>query len=302
MRIFIGFLGLTALVSVFTFFNSFRNSSSPFPKLLTGSIFEAVDQDEDKDGLTNREESYWNTDFENPDSDSDGFLDGEEVASGHDPLIPGPDDIIDNGNFTYKLSNLTLAGLYEGSLKPDDPNYQQSLEDMAVLIMNEANQTLSPKLSPEEFHLTDPSNDNQETYLNRTSFLFQNFIKIYSNQLVGLRKNLNLIGSKGFDNKETVFPFQVTASELKKISEEILYTPVPSNWVSNHYLFLRTVESLRLANESIANGADDPIRASVGLNFLGEFLETGLPQVIRSYTSKMRSEKLNNEFFNSLDK
>ena len=53
-----------------------------------------MDQDADKDGLTNREESTWNTDFENPDSDGDGFLDGEEVASGHDPLKPGPDDAL----------------------------------------------------------------------------------------------------------------------------------------------------------------------------------------------------------------
>src|SRR3990167_1633294 len=127
IKLFVGFLGLIALVSVFSFFNSFGNSSSTFLKPLTGSVLEAVDQDADKDGLANREESYWNTDFQNPDTDGDGFLDGEEVASGHDPLIPGSDDFLPtDANLTKKLSSLTLAGLYEGSLKSDSPNYDKS--------------------------------------------------------------------------------------------------------------------------------------------------------------------------------
>ena len=80
IKLFVGFLGLVALFSVFNFFNSFGNSSSTFLKPLTGSVLEAVDQDDDKDGLANREESYWNTDFQNPDTDGDGFKDGEEVT------------------------------------------------------------------------------------------------------------------------------------------------------------------------------------------------------------------------------
>ncbi len=48
--------------------------------------------DIDNDGLTGWEEKIYKTDPNNPDTDGDGYLDGEEVASGYDPTIPVPDD------------------------------------------------------------------------------------------------------------------------------------------------------------------------------------------------------------------
>lgn len=50
----------------------------------TSSI--AADIDTDKDGLSDRAEQFLNTLTDNADSDGDGFLDGEEVKSGHNPL------------------------------------------------------------------------------------------------------------------------------------------------------------------------------------------------------------------------
>lgn len=50
--------------------------------------------DDDADGLTNREEEIYGTDANNPDTDNDGYLDGEEVASGYDPTKPSPNDKI----------------------------------------------------------------------------------------------------------------------------------------------------------------------------------------------------------------
>ena len=49
--------------------------------------------DDDKDGLSNWEESIYGTNLNNPDSDGDGNLDGEEILSNHDPLKKGPNDI-----------------------------------------------------------------------------------------------------------------------------------------------------------------------------------------------------------------
>ena len=49
--------------------------------------------DDDKDGLSNWEESIYGTNISNPDTDGDSYLDGEEILSGHDPLKKGPNDI-----------------------------------------------------------------------------------------------------------------------------------------------------------------------------------------------------------------
>lgn len=45
--------------------------------------------DPDNDKLTNEKEDYYGTDPNDPDSDNDGYSDGEEVKSGHNPLGAG---------------------------------------------------------------------------------------------------------------------------------------------------------------------------------------------------------------------
>lgn len=42
-------------------------------------------KDDDGDGLTNQEEFFYNTDPANPDTDGDGFSDGDEVKNGYNP-------------------------------------------------------------------------------------------------------------------------------------------------------------------------------------------------------------------------
>jgi len=67
------------------------------------------DIDSDNDGLTDDEEdNIWFTDPNNPDTDGDGYLDGDEVDNGYDPLIAGSarlEDRIDISNWqTYTNS------------------------------------------------------------------------------------------------------------------------------------------------------------------------------------------------------
>src|SRR3989344_7095974 len=96
VKVFFVFLAVMAVFSVFSFFDVFRGVRSANlydpPKPLTLDI----SKDADQDGLSNQDESYWNTDFQNPDSDGDGFLDGEEVASGFDPRESSSNELGDN--------------------------------------------------------------------------------------------------------------------------------------------------------------------------------------------------------------
>ncbi len=54
-------------------------------------------KDSDSDGLTDIEERMYGTDYRNPDSDSDTFLDGNEVFHRYDPNGLSPSTLLDTG-------------------------------------------------------------------------------------------------------------------------------------------------------------------------------------------------------------
>lgn len=95
----------------------------------TAALIQSFEQDSDGDGLPDSEETFWQTDFRNPDTDGDGFLDGEEVLSGHDPTVPGPNDYLTtNRNLTELTALLLAGGLAAGDLDPSNPLYEQSVD------------------------------------------------------------------------------------------------------------------------------------------------------------------------------
>ncbi len=56
-----------------------------------------LSKDSDSDGLTDIEEKMYGTDFRNPDTDGDTFLDGNEVFHRYDPLGVAPSTLLDTG-------------------------------------------------------------------------------------------------------------------------------------------------------------------------------------------------------------
>src|SRR3989344_9416266 len=67
--------------------------SSPSPAVVVGGGGE----DADHDGLLNAEEQLYGTDPANPDTDGDGYNDGEEVKNGYNPLGEGTLDSDNDG-------------------------------------------------------------------------------------------------------------------------------------------------------------------------------------------------------------
>lgn len=299
VKLFVGFLALIALFSVYGVFNSLGGKSALVAVISMGSPLPVPDIDIDHDGLTNREESYWNTDFQTSDTDGDGFLDGEEVVSGHDPLIPGPNDIINNGNLTDKLSKLTLSGLYEGSLKPDNPNYDKSLNDMALAVMDDAAKSLNMEIDVNKLKVISSNNKNEETYLEEISGPFENLLRTYGNEMQNLQKYLELIGSSGFGDKDLITYFQNKEQEFQAIYDRAYSINVPRNLISAHAYFLHFIKNLQVANASITHGSNDPVKASAGLNVLGDELGN-LLNLIDPFIGKVKSGNLNNSFFKSL--
>lgn len=294
IKFFVGFLALIALFSVYSFFNSF-SSSSPVTKtanILKNSMSFKVDPDTDKDGLTNRDESYWNTDFQNPDTDGDGFLDGEEVSSGHDPLIPAPNDLIDNKNLTAKFSNLTLSGLYEGSLVPGGPAYDKSLDDMVLAVMNDATSNFNSKIDAQKLKTVNSTQKNQEIYLKEMSVIFQDLILSYFSEMNSFQNNLDKIGELGFGNKDMVKYFELKSEKFQKILDQGLRMNVPLNWKTLHLGFLRIAEELTESNHSVSLGSSDPVKATAALNKIAGILDV-LPSLTEKYANKIKSEEVN---------
>jgi len=71
---------------------TFYVRKSEVPDLQSSLLKSFAEQDTDHDGLSDNMESIYGTDSNNPDSDGDGYLDGEEIVSGYDPLKAAPDD------------------------------------------------------------------------------------------------------------------------------------------------------------------------------------------------------------------
>ncbi len=99
------------------------------------------DADPDNDGLKNWEEDTYRTDPRNPDTDGDGYLDGEETASGYDPTIPAPNDALEGTdasaprplpkNLTTQLAQLLAEKIAKGEVEPSSAD-KISLDDSSI--------------------------------------------------------------------------------------------------------------------------------------------------------------------------
>ncbi len=73
------------------------SAPAPAPKPPEVPKVPQLSKDTDSDGLTDIEEKMYGTDYRNPDSDSDTFLDGNEVFHRYDPLGVAPETLLDTG-------------------------------------------------------------------------------------------------------------------------------------------------------------------------------------------------------------
>lgn len=303
IQIVFGLLALGAVVSVFSWFDYFNKGlAASFNLSGWGSKLSfATDTDPDKDGLSNIDESYWNTDFQNPDTDGDGFLDGEEVASGHDPTKPGPDDSLKDMNLTQKLSELTSAGLYEGSLKLDNSNFDKSLASLVDYTTDNISFSINGIVSPAILKIINSSKENQNQYLSEVYGIIDNFLVSYGNELAALNKNLDIIGVYGFADASVINFFSYQEKFFMDIFDKAARIDVPENWKEEHLRLLGEIKIASESNRAIASGKDDPVKAAAAFEYLFGVLDR-IPDWSWLYINKNRGENINNSLIESLSK
>ncbi len=290
-------LGILAVSSTYLALKSFapgQTASLGIDGTTENSLPSGIDADHDHDGLSNTEESIWNTDFQNPDTDGDGFLDGEEVLSGHDPTIPGPKDSIDDLNITEKAVDLVAAGLLAGDLKPSEnnANYENAIQDISLATIDDFYNTQQPFSAPVP-RTTRDTQESQETYLNTLAEVIKtellDFLISYVPSGAG-----NISQSKDYFLQKSI--------RFKTSLEKLSVLDVPRSWTSTHKKILELLYKLAAHYRSIGSFDTDPLKAFLALNELENSINPELRGLLKEISIKVAEQKLvpGNEFYNVL--
>ncbi len=109
---------IVGLISGYSLLKSKNSEADMLEQLAQNFNMENVIDDYDFDGLADWEEEIYKTNPLNPDTDGDGYLDGEEVASGFDPTKKAPND---------KLKDEASQQIGEGLTRPEPGNLSQMI-------------------------------------------------------------------------------------------------------------------------------------------------------------------------------
>ncbi|HEY4484217.1 MAG TPA: hypothetical protein VI978_00665 [Candidatus Paceibacterota bacterium] len=262
--------------------------------------------DFDHDGLKNAEEAVWGSDPYNPDTDGDGYLDGEEVFSDHSPTQANDDSLAKTREFlglnsTERLAYLVTGGILSGDLKTGNPQiYAQSVDNTATATVYSVLSALEDINVGEEIkNLVPDSKESQEKYLNE---IFKVVSGDITELLLGQPKELVLLFSPDQNNtsreiytdeqKERIkTKFLQHSIKFSQAFDQLNNTEVPQSLSNIHKKTLTLLKKLELYYRSIALSADDPLKQMIVLgNLQSVYLEA--QPIILEINSKIKSNNL----------
>ena len=286
---------LVAIVAVFSVYkltqyvHKIANESSTYQD---GSALANSDNDSDQDGLTNREESYWNTDFQNPDTDGDGFLDGEEVASGHDPSKPGPDDaIVSAKNLTEKSSALLVSGLAEGSLKVSSIKFDKSIDSVVDDLFYQSTinyqKTTLNNLVTEPIVTIGSDQKSVQEYLKKMNSVLALF---WLDDLKGFINVLNIFQeldkTQNYKDPKLKDSIDNEVARFENQIKQLETIPTPSNWIDVHGQLVLKMQSMAKNYLLFKNIGDDPMQGTISYITLSREFTEDLPALLNLYVLK----------------
>ena len=218
------------------------------------------------------------------------------MNSGHNPLVPGPDDLINSDNLTDQLSQLAVAGLYTGALNPDDDNYVQTLNDITSSVADSGTYLFNKTIDPSALTVVDNSTQANTAYVRVSAPLLQQFSNTLGNEFAQIKNNLNAIGKGGFSDPVKKF-FAQQAIIYDDISKTGLALPVPRTFADIHADFLSLTQQMSAVSTAIANGDTDSVKAALARDALGN-MYTKYINFLTAYSDTLQTIHID---INSLD-
>ena len=274
---------------------------------LLGTKYEENLQDSDNDGLKDWEEELYKTDLHNPDTDGDGYLDGEEVNSGHNPLIKAPGDKLnfyplplgEKYNITKKVLSEEVIGsmldsylAQKGEYIDDHPEVnspetfsafikQSTLEEMSRRAMGDSYPILFEKAEetikeiPEIFEINISDQDIKISQDNS-----QEAVKSYLSQISSIfNSDTFLLQEQSFNTLISALQNQdfIQLDSLIKQNDDKIEKAkeivVPSSWKENHKKRLKYTILIRNIFVSFRDFQNDPLKSYVALQEFEKVIE-----------------------------
>jgi len=232
-------------------------------------ITKGIEQDTDLDNLLDWEETLWNTDPNEADTDRDGTSDGQEVASARDPLKPGPGDVLAKSedlkaepysyNFNSELSENVTESLafnlltnYFGARDngPLSENKKTELGNSLIGSLDDKLTLVAKSFSRPDLNIASVSH---RVYINELAVI------LGSNQgAVGTELTLikNALENDRSEDLVELRPIAKTYSKTSILASKI---QTPSDLAPEHLLLVNSYAEAGQALLDIANRTDDPL-------------------------------------------
>ena len=230
------------------------------PITVASDIEKNKELDSDNDGLKDWEETVWKTDPQNPDSDGDGKMDGQEVSQNHNPTKAGPNDILTDDdkqqigetslaagfsknsvsdNFSKKFFENYLLAKKDGSIEQNGPD---ALVKDAVA---KANSEMSSTIRYTKSEMTTFGNDQAK-------------IKEYGTLFAQIQTDeIKLIVDIARNKKD----LPAIAKEYKVFSEKLFRLPIPEEIAETHIQIINNFYTIYESYITLSDYAKDPVKS-----------------------------------------
>lgn len=243
--IIIGFFVVYGSINIFSKFNAKSGLTiSPQNENDNSDLSYSFVADDDNDGLPNAKEVIYDSDFKNPDTDNDSYLDGEEVKNGYDPIVAGSKRLTDR-----TTQNLTIKyfSWVKEKYNTKDPILQDSSIKEYLSIYHPITSVL-PDVA--ENKLTVNRNADNQDIVNYIESLnnielpqgFLNYNELYEKMFAGQTVDIDSI-----------------LNELNANADKLYKMSVPEKTIEIHKKYIGVMEALKIIFADLKNTQKDPV-------------------------------------------